>query len=188
MTNIDTQETDYSVYADILLAWSQLHWNCYMFLFKICFLSQCQQKKTQKKCPNNKYRHTRDRLFGLISAQLKSHLMWSKVELPEATSPEVTGNDVTGNHVTGGDRVRMRNRFPRFFLTIVVAHNVPLRMTDMATGCDVIKLHVTSKEFRWKGGVLACATRSCAISAQVGPFNRKWRHQTSCDHVEFPLQ
>jgi hypothetical protein len=115
MTNIDTQETDYSVYADILLAWSQLHWNCYMFLFKICFLSQCQQKKHKKKCPNNKYRHTRDRLFGLISAQLKSHLMWSKVELPEATSPEVTRNDVTGNHVTGGDRVRMRNRFPRFF-------------------------------------------------------------------------
>ena len=140
---------------------------------KFAFCLSASKKKHKKKCPNNKYRHTRDRLFGLISAQLKSHLMWSKVELPEATSPEVTRNDVTGNHVTGGDRVRMRNRFPRFFLTIVVAHNVPLRMTDMATGCDVIKLHVTSKEFRWKGGVLACATRSCAISAQVGPFNRK---------------
>jgi len=42
--------------------------------------------------------------------------MWSKVELPEATSPEVTRNDVTENHVDGGDRVRMRNRLPRFFV------------------------------------------------------------------------
>ena len=59
--------------------------------------------------------------------------------LPEVTSPEaaLTGSDITGNHVTGSDRVHMRNRFPRFFLTIVVAQNVPLRMTDMATGCDV---------------------------------------------------
>ena len=44
-----------------------------------------------------------------------------------------TGNDVT---------------LPRFFLTIVV-QNVPLRMTgnNMATGCDVIKRHVTPKSF-----------------------------------------
>ena len=39
--------------------------------------------------------------------------------------------------LTGSDRVRMHNRFPRFFLTIVV-QNVPLHMTDMVTGCDVI--------------------------------------------------
>ena len=38
----------------------------------------------------------------------------------------------------------MRNRFPRFFLlTIVVVPNVPLRMTNMATGCDVIKRRPT---------------------------------------------
>ena len=54
--------------------------------------------------------------------------------------------------MTGSDRVRMRNRFPRFFLTIVVVQNVPLRMTrsNMATGCDVIKRHVTPKGFPWK--------------------------------------
>ena len=44
------------------------------------------------------------------------------------TSPEVA--------VTGSHRVRMHNCFPRFVLTIVV-QNVPLRMTDMATGNDV---------------------------------------------------
>ena len=60
-----------------------------------------------------------------------------------------TGSDVTGSHMgedqTGSDRVSMRNRFPRFFLTIVV-QNVSLRMTDMATECDV-----TPKGFPWKG-------------------------------------
>jgi hypothetical protein len=44
------------------------------------------------------------------------------VELSEVTSPEVIGN-----HVTETDRVRMCNRFPRFFLTIVVVQNVPLK-------------------------------------------------------------
>ena len=46
-----------------------------------------------------------------------------------------TESDVS--HVIGSDRVRMRNRFPCFFLTIVVVQNVSLRMTDMTTGCDV---------------------------------------------------
>jgi hypothetical protein len=56
----------------------------------------------------------------------------------------------SGIHVTGSDR--MRNWFPRFFLTIVV-QNVPLRMTggSMVTGCDVIKRHVTPKVLHWKG-------------------------------------
>jgi hypothetical protein len=54
----------------------------------------------------------------------------------------VTGNDVIGSHVTGSDRVRMRNRSPRFFLTIVVVQNVSLRMTgsSMATGFDVTEV------------------------------------------------
>jgi hypothetical protein len=52
-----------------------------------------------------------------------------RVVLPEVTSPEaaLTGSDVTEIHLTkteihmtGSDRVRMRNRFPRFFLTILV--------------------------------------------------------------------
>ena len=63
----------------------------------------------------------------------------------DVTERHVTGNDVTENYVTGNgvryvtgsDHVRMRNRFPRIFLTIVVVQNVPLRMTDIATGCDV---------------------------------------------------
>ena len=48
---------------------------------------------------------------------------------------------MTGSHLTGTDHdrkyvLRMLNRFLRFFLTIVVVQNVPLHMTDMATGCD----------------------------------------------------
>jgi len=34
----------------------------------------------------------------------------------------------------------------------------------------------------------ACATGSCAISALVGPFHRKWRHQTSRDPFGVPLE
>ena len=58
------------------------------------------------------------------------------------TGNDVTGNDVTGtgSHITGSDRVRMCNRFPRFFLTVVVVQNVPLRMIDTATGCDATPL------------------------------------------------
>ena len=62
--------------------------------------------------------------------------------LPEVTSPEaaLTGSDVTEIHLTkteihmtGSDRVRMRNRFPRF-CSYHISTNVSLRMTDMATG------------------------------------------------------
>jgi hypothetical protein len=110
-------------------------------------------------------------------------------ELPEAV--------LTGNHVTvsGPDqkwrqlydrksghesnRVPMRNRFPRFFLTIVVIQNVPLHMTDTATG-------LTEGHLTLKGRVCAYATENCAISALVRPFDRKWRHQTS--PVGLPLE
>ena len=37
-----------------------------------------------------------------------------------ATGSDITGSNVTGSRVTGSDRVHMRNRFPRFFLTRVV--------------------------------------------------------------------
>jgi hypothetical protein len=50
------------------------------------------------------------------------------------TSPALTG---IGSHVNGSDRVRMRNRLPRFFLTIVVVQNVSLCMTDRATVSNV---------------------------------------------------
>ena len=51
----------------------------------------------------------------------------------EASEEALTG---TGSH--GSDR--MRNRFPRFFLTIVVVQNVSLCMTDMATGSDRVRM------------------------------------------------
>jgi hypothetical protein len=66
------------------------------------------------------------------------------VELPEVTSPtspEVTSPTspeaaLTRTESHRSDRVRMRSRFPRFFLTIVAVQNEPLRMTDRATGSD----------------------------------------------------
>ena len=80
------------------------------------------------------------------------------------TSPDET---LTGSDVTGPDRsdhVRMRYRFPRFFLTIVV-QNVPLRMTDMATGCEHPKgTNVTSR-------VSPTGSRD-VISGQKAPLSR----------------
>ena len=52
---------------------------------------------------------------------------------------------VTGSYVTTGSMFCV---FPRFFLTIVVVQNVPLRMTVsiMATGCDVSESDVTGSD------------------------------------------
>ena len=62
------------------------------------------------------------------------------VEIPE---PALTGSDVS--HVPGSMFFAYPEMivFPRFFLTIVVVQNVPLRMTDMATVCDVTEGHET---------------------------------------------
>ena len=78
----------------------------------------------------------------------------------------------------------MCNRFPRFFLTIVVVQNIPLRMTrsSMATGCDVIKRQVIEVN------TCSCATGRYAISTLVGPFQRTGCHQTSCDPEGMPLE
>ena len=59
-----------------------------------------------------------------------------EVVLPEVTSPEVTWLEMTLPEaaLTRSDRVRVRNRFPCFFLTIVVVQNVSLRTTDRAIG------------------------------------------------------
>ena len=109
-----------------------------------------------------------------------------KEQLPKVTSPEVkwfwlemtspeaalTGNDVS--HVR-----RMRNRFPRFFLTIVVVQNwaSPICLPDvMSRDPEGVSIE----------RVCACATASCSISALLGPFNRKWRHQMS--PVGLPLE
>ena len=85
-----------------------------------------------------------------ISARFKSHFRWiekwiyrksrhwksrdRKLSSPSPTSPEEA---LTGSVLTRNDRVCMRNRFPRFFLTTLVVQNVPYGMTDMATGSDV---------------------------------------------------
>jgi hypothetical protein len=55
---------------------------------------------------------------------------------PEMTSPTSPEAALTGTESHRSDRVRMRSRFPRFFLTIVVVQNEPLRMTNRATGSD----------------------------------------------------
>jgi hypothetical protein len=116
-----------------------------------------------------------------ISGKTKSHLRWSdEVELPE-----ITGNR-DQKWRQSCDRkyaMRMRNRFLRFCLTIVVVQNVPLRMTgsSMATGCDVIKRHVIQKGFPLKGEMCACAIGSCTIFAILGPFHQEWSHQASRD-------
>ena len=49
----------------------------------------------------------------------------------------VTGSDVTGSDITGNMFCACPAFSPALFLTIVVVQSVPLRMTDMATGCDV---------------------------------------------------
>ena len=77
--------------------------------------------------------------------------------------PEVTSVTWPEAVMTGSDRVR--NRFPRFFLTIVVVQYVPLRMTDMATGCDV-----TPKGFL--GRVCTCATGSEGLLTGNDVFKR----------------
>jgi hypothetical protein len=80
-----------------------------------------------------------------------------------------------GCGATESDRVHMRNQkpevtgsmlcafpaFSRFSSYYSSSAVVPLRMTDMATGSDVIP------------SVSTCATVSCAISALVGHFDRK---------------
>jgi hypothetical protein len=56
---------------------------------------------------------------------------------------------------------------------------------------DVIKRHVEGSSLGWvvpmrKQDVCACATKSCAISALLSPFHRKWRHQASRHSFGFP--
>jgi hypothetical protein len=64
--------------------------------------------------------------------------------------------------------VRMCNRFSRFFLTIVVVQNVPLRMTDMASGSDVIP----------KGIPLGARMRNRKLS-NILPSGAFWAEMTS---------
>jgi hypothetical protein len=99
----------------------------------------------------------------------------------------VNGSDVTRSdvsHMTGSHR-KWRDRkyvlciagfFPRFFLTIIVVKNV----VQVPWLPDVTW---PRRGFPW---VCTCATGSCTISALVGTFHWKWRHQTSPEGI--PLE
>jgi hypothetical protein len=120
-----------------------------------------------------------------ISERFKSYFMGSK--------GEATGNDVTESHVTGSgidrkwryrkrpwleevltgsDRVRIRNRFPRF--------STYSSSTKYTIAHDRHSYRMWHDP--WRGvsreRVRACATGNCAISALVGPFHQTWRNQT----------
>jgi hypothetical protein len=71
--------------------------------------------------------HTNSNIYSVVRVRVR--VTWPEGPWQWLTSPEAT--------LTENDCVRMYNRFPRFFLTILIAQNVPLRMTDMATGCDL---------------------------------------------------
>ena len=103
-----------------------------------------------------------------IWARTKPHLpRWCEVVLPEVTSvtwPEVMSPETPSPEaiLTGSDRAQ---QFPAVFsyyssTKCVIAHDrqVP---------------EVPQRRFPC---VCACASGSCAISALVGPFDRKWRH------------
>jgi hypothetical protein len=93
-------------------------------------------------------------------------------KLPEVTAPEAALT-ITGSH--GSDRVRMHSRFPHFFLTIVVVQNVPLRMTDRATGND-------RRWSPWKG------VRMCNRKLRnIHPSGAFWPEVTS-SNVTRPLR
>ena len=80
---------------------------------------------------------------------------------------------LTGSHITrchGRDRVRMRNRFPRFFS--YYNSSTQCIMTEMAP--DVTRAR---RGFAWKGArMLNRKLRNIALG---GPFHWKWRHETS---------
>lgn len=77
------------------------------------------------------------------------HCVWPEI----AWLPDVTWSNVTWPRFSG-----IRNRFPRFFLAIVVVQNVPLCNTgsNIATGFYIIKRHVTPEGSL--GRLSACTT------------------------------
>ena len=76
----------------------------------------------------------------------------------------MTEGQGTGSDVTGSDII-----FPRFFLTILVAQYVPLRMTgsSMATGCDVTGSDVIRSEVADSPLGVFGYVRACCVVLQV---------------------
>jgi hypothetical protein len=93
--------------------------------------------------------------------------MWS---WPEVASPEVALAGIDVQKVTWPKVIACTCATgSRAFLLTIVVQNVSLCITDMVTGCDVIKRNVTPKGFL--GRVRACATESCAIDTPIGTFS-----------------
>ena len=97
----------------------------------------------------------------------------AQVEFQEELWGGATGSDVTG-------QIFPHTFFPRFFL--IPALFTYYSCSTSSTVGQVLWLpevtEVHPKGFPW---VRACATGSCAISALVGSFHWKPRHQTSRD-------
>jgi hypothetical protein len=81
---------------------------------------------------------------------------------PEMTSVTWPEEALTG---TESDRVRMCNRY-----------NLSYYYSSSTKCSTVLQAPWLPKCFPW---VCACPSGSCAISALVGPFDRKWRYETS---------
>ena len=104
----------------------------------------------------------------------------------QATFVEVlwgaTGNDMTGSDVNGSGADRKWRYDRSMFCTCATNSRVCFLTISSSTVVQVPWLpevtqgHVTPSGFPW---VRACAIESCAISALVGPFDRKWRYETS---------
>ena len=123
-----------------------------------------------------------------------SYRKWSRAR--EHAQPEVTS--VTWPEVTEVCSVYSR-LFPAFFLTIVVVQSVVQQYMYQdyrkwpkvnirpsgAFSSQVTSSNVTSKGVPL-GELCPCATKSCAISALLSPFHRKWRHQASRHSFGFP--
>ena len=113
-----------------------------------------------------------------ISVRFKSYFRGCcQGVLPEVTSPEVTWPEapLTGSDVTGRGHDRMWSR----------AQHVPAFCSYYSSSTKCTIAHDRHGYRMWRdpeggslGSVRACVTGSCAISALVGPFARKWCHQT----------
>ena len=111
---------------------------------------------------------------------------FAEVELPEVTWPEVTsvtwpeeamtGSDVTIRHVVGRGPDW---KWPKYVLRMPgVSRAFPLTMVvvQVTSLPEVSKGHVSPSGFPW---VCTWASGSCEMSSLVGPFDRKWRYETS---------
>ena len=113
--------------------------------------------------------HTNSNIYSVVRVRVR--VTWPEGPWQWLTSPEAA--------LTGNDCVRMQNRFPCFFLTILIVQNVPLRITDMATGCDLTPKGFPCKSARMHNQKL----RNIRPSGDF--WLRKWRHVTKMSRVKW---